>query len=73
MVMTPRERYQTDPQFHALVEYILHFLYEARFSPTELREAAMLAAIIYDQQNPAPPMLMKQEEDILRWLNRGKT
>ncbi len=50
--MTPAERYHHDPIFHHLVEILRHELEAARMTPTEVREAAMFAQILYEQRNP---------------------
>jgi hypothetical protein len=50
--MPPRERYERDPWFHALVDALHHHIREARFTPTEIREAAMLAQIFYEERHP---------------------
>lgn len=51
-MMTARERYMMDPLFHALVNALRHRLEFAEFTPTEIREAAMLAQIMYEEENP---------------------
>ena len=43
-----RYRYQTDPQFKNLVDLFESFLHRADFTPSEIREAAMLASINYE-------------------------
>lgn len=65
---SPQERYYSDPQFHALVDLMLHYVIEAQFTPTELREAAMLAAIRYSQMYPAPQRLIMAESEVEKWL-----
>lgn len=50
-MMTPKERYQNDPVFRQLVEVLRHYLEEnacRQYTPTELREAVMLAASMYE-------------------------
>mgnify|MGYP001576058502 CR=1 FL=1 len=47
-MMTPDERYRHDPEFTVLVDAIYQQLVRCRFTPTELRDAAMLAAMKYD-------------------------
>lgn len=47
-MLTPRERYQSDPAFHALVETFLKML--TVYTPSEIRDAAMLAQILYEEQ-----------------------
>ena len=51
---TVKDRYLRDPLFHTLVEILLAQLNECSFTPTELREAAMLAASIHDVRHVQP-------------------
>jgi hypothetical protein len=51
------ERYQRDPAFHALVELIYGAICRCDYTPTEIREAAMYAAIRYEQQHIRPVMV----------------
>jgi hypothetical protein len=46
--LTPAFRFQRDPQFAALVTMMEAYLHAAHYTPTELREAVMLAAIRYE-------------------------
>lgn len=48
---SPQERYQYDPQFHALVDMLAAFIHKADFTPSEVREAAMLACIKIEMEN----------------------
>jgi hypothetical protein len=41
---SPEDRYDKDPQFKALVDILGALIRQARFTPTELREAVKLAA-----------------------------
>ena len=47
---TPREKYQNDPNYHALVDILCAQIHMAKFTPSELREAAILACILYEEQ-----------------------
>lgn len=49
----PRDRYLRDPEFHQLVDHMRAMIERAQFSPSELREAAILAAIIYEERSHA--------------------
>ena len=50
--MTPDERYNHDVQFRHLVDSLYVQIREARYTPTEIREAAMLAQIHYENLHP---------------------
>jgi hypothetical protein len=50
-MMTIEERYQSDPVFHHLVDTMQVFIQEHQITPSELREAALLAAIKYELRN----------------------
>lgn len=42
---TPREKYVNDPEYHHLVQTLEGLIEQARFTPSELREACILASI----------------------------
>ena len=48
--MQPRDRYQSDVDFHHLVDLMHAMIIKAQFSPSELREAAVLAACMYEER-----------------------
>lgn len=48
---SPREKYMNDPQYHSLVAMLEEFIESARFTPSELREAAVLASINYEMRH----------------------
>lgn len=45
---TARDRYRSDPQFHNLVDYMTAAIHRCDFTPSEMREAALLASINYE-------------------------
>lgn len=51
-MMSPRERYQNDVAFRTLVDMLYIAVERAEFTPTEIREAAMLAQIKYEEIRP---------------------
>lgn len=55
--LTPEERYHRDPVFHALVDTLRAALVGANYTPTELREAAMLAAVAHEMETVRPLFL----------------
>ena len=48
---TPREKYMNDPEYHALVASLEEHIERARFTPSELREACVLACINYEMRH----------------------
>jgi hypothetical protein len=48
--MTPAQRYLTDPIFHSLVNIFRAEIARAQVTPTEIREAALLAQILFEQE-----------------------
>ncbi len=48
---TPKEKYQNDPAYHHLVCTLEQLIEQARFTPSELREACLLASINYEMRH----------------------
>jgi hypothetical protein len=59
--MTPQERYQRDVEFRVLVDMIESMVSHCKYTPTELREAVILASIHHDIRNPSPIFLTISE------------
>ena len=53
-MMTKEERYKRDPAFARVVDMLYHAITEIPMTPTEIREAAVLASIKYELDNPRP-------------------
>lgn len=51
-MMPPEERYLRDAEFHALVDLLYGFIVRCQYTPTELREAAILAATRHAMHAP---------------------
>ena len=68
---TTRERYYTDTNFHCLVDMMVDYITACKYTPTEMREAAILACIIYATNNPSSfPIKLKYHLDELeKWLD----
>jgi len=47
---SPRERYMHDRQFAALVNMMCAYIHQCHYTPSEMRDAAILASIIYEEQ-----------------------
>lgn len=50
-----QERYRIDPKFNNLVSALEKMISEYKFTPTEVREAAMLACFIEEERRQPPP------------------
>ena len=48
---SPREKYMNDPEYHHLVCMLEGLIEQARFTPSELREASILACINYEMRH----------------------
>jgi hypothetical protein len=49
--MSPRDKYQNDPEYRQLVDLLESFIDRAHYSPSEMREAVVLACINYEMRN----------------------
>lgn len=47
----PRDKYQNDPYYRTLIDLMLEMIYKCQFTPSEMRKAAMLASIKYEEMN----------------------
>jgi len=45
---SPQERYLSDPMFYQFTNMLESFLHKAEFTPSEIRECAILACIHYE-------------------------
>lgn len=51
------ERYRNDPAFHRLVDTIYVWICEQHYTPSEVRDAAMLAALKFEYLHMRPMIL----------------
>jgi hypothetical protein len=49
-----RQRYRDDPVFHGLVDNFRRLLRDSHATPSELREALVLAVYCEEMENPSP-------------------
>ena len=63
---TPRDKYINDPEYHNLVDTLEHMIESARFTPSELREACMLASINYEMRHVREMQIDPRAMDALR-------
>ena len=50
MMKTPQDKYRNDPAYRHLVDMIEAFVDTAEFTPSELRQAVVLACIHYEMR-----------------------
>jgi hypothetical protein len=48
---SPKEKYMNDPEYYRLVNTLEQLIEQARFTPSELREACVLASINYEMKH----------------------
>jgi len=53
-MMNAKDRYLTDPLFHALVDYLTKEIERLKLSPSEIRDAAILACIRFEMNRTHP-------------------
>lgn len=76
MMKTPQEKYTNDPLYYQLVNMLELFIEKAEFTPSELREAAVLACIRYEQRHFCSVVIDKKIEeafDVLEGYARTPT
>ncbi len=66
---SPREKYMNDPEYHRLVDTLEHFIESARFTPSELREACVLASINYEMRHVRDMQIDPRVLDAFRVLD----
>lgn len=66
---SPREKYMNDPEYHRLVDMLGQFIEAARFSPSELREACVLACINYEMRHVRDMQIDPRVLDAFRVLD----
>jgi hypothetical protein len=68
-----RERYLNDPIFYTIVNHMRALISGARLTPSEVREAAMLACILEEERRPRTPLTTSDKElEIMRQRLRNQ-
>ena len=70
---TPREKYQNDPEYNALVKQFEYLIDQAVFTPSEIREAALLASINHEMRNNRSILIPKHINEALITLDKYTT
>ena len=66
---TPKEKYQNDPEYHHLVCLLESLIERAKFTPSEMREACILACINYEMRHVCETYIDPKTEDAIRILD----
>lgn len=66
---SPRDRFMNDPEYHHLVCTLENLIESARFTPSELREACILASINYEMRHVRSAMIDPRLGDALQVLD----
>ena len=69
-LQTPRDKYMNDPEYNHLVRTLEHFIESAHFTPSELREAAVLASINYEMRHIRSIQTDPELDNALQVLDR---
>lgn len=64
MGFTIRQRYETDASFRQMVNMMQACIEQGQFTPTEIREGAMLAQILYEERHLRP--IVFSRDDVIR-------
>lgn len=67
---TPKEKYMNDPEYHHLVCTLESLIEQARFTPSELREACVLASINYEMRHIRDHHIDPRVADAFRTLDQ---
>lgn len=70
---TPRDKYMNDPEYHALVNMLENFIERAQFTPSELREACVLACINYEMRHVREMTIDPRAAEAFRVLDEFTT
>lgn len=67
---SPREKYMNDPEYNHLVRTLESMVERAQFTPSELREACVLASINYEMRHIRDKQIPEEVEQAFRVLDR---
>lgn len=76
---TPREKYLNDPSYANLVNTLVGFINDCHYTPSEIREASILASILYEENRINKTCIIEENikiieslESIGSWINKRK-
>jgi hypothetical protein len=62
-MMTLREKYTNDVRYHTMVEVMADLIERCEFTPSEVREMAVLACILYEERRGPRPIIIGGKYD----------
>ena len=68
-LQSPKEKYMNDPEYHHLVCTLENLIEQARFTPSELREACILASINYEMRHVREMQIDSRTMEALKVLD----
>ena len=72
-IKSPRDKYLQDPQFKALVDMMTAHIHMCEFTPSEMREAAMVASIICEENRTRYSLINEKAERAFATLAKIET
>ena len=76
MIKSPREKYMNDPEYNYLVNSLEQLIEQAKFTPSELREACILASNNYEMRHIRKTQIDPRIEDACavldEFISRGR-
>ena len=66
---SPKEKYMNDPEYNHLVCMLESLIEQARFTPSELREACVLASINYEMRHIRDRQIDPRVKDAFKTLD----
>ena len=58
---TPNEKYENDHRYRQVVDHLTALIHQAEFTPSEIREACMLACIRHEYSRRIRPVVISAE------------
>lgn len=68
-LQTPKDKYLNDPEYNYLVNTLESLIEQARFTPSEMREACMVACINYEMRHIRDMQIDPRAENALKVLD----
>lgn len=70
---SPEHRYVNDAKFKQIVDILEHLIHSAEFTPSEIREAAMLATIHHELKTVKPIIVSREDYEYFKYNHDNKT